>query len=399
VVPGRLTLAQRLGYAILMNSGFGALQPLSEADRDALRAQALLPWPIKISDNLPLASCIPDDQVKVGGEDVSIQLLTLSIIAAEMYNRDGFIRNIKFSFSHIYKNLFGVIPDFSYGIAQVKLSTAKKVLSETFDGKLDDDDVLVLLRGDCDNASLAARFIADQVNQQASAGNSDDVIRKVAAIYQGANEYSEGTRLYVESVVGAYNLLHPPEETTSEESADNNVAFCIGFPRGEATGTIDPAMSDFFHDHPEALQVNVTGELWTDEDKPPAYRAGLEDARTKWLNENLQELGIDGANTKVIEVDSREFSKRFGNFGKCSRSFAKITLDMPIPAETPLIPPAEGDKPEGSPQIPAASAPAPEDHAPGQKTPNDTSSSPGRPVTGLPHRPSKTKIPQPHAGR
>ena len=397
-LPGRLTLAQRLGYAILMNSGFGTLQSLTNAERDALRAQAQLPWPINISGGLPLASCIPDDQVKVGEENVSIQALSLSIISAEMYNRDGFTRNNKFFISRIYKNIFGSIPNFSYGIAQVKLSTAKKILKETFDGKLDDDDVLVLLRSDCDNANIAARYIENLVNQQASSGNVDEVIRNVAEAYQGANEYSEGTRLYIESVIGAYYLLHPEPEATDQGAVDNNVGFCIGFPRGEVAGTVDTAMPDFFHDHPEALQVDIKGELWTDEDKPPIYRASLEASRTKWLNEKLQEFGVDSARVKIIQVDASEFKKRFHNFGECDRSFAKITLDMLMPA-APVIPPDAGDKPEGDPQIPDTSVPNSESDASSKKTPSKISKAPGRPITGQPHRTSKTTSSQPPAGR
>jgi hypothetical protein len=158
-------------------------------------------------------------------------------------------------------------------------------------------------------------------------------------------------------------------------------------------------MPDFFHDHPEALQVDVKGELWTDEDKPPIYRASLEASRTKWLNEKLQEFGIDSARMKIIQVDASEFKKRFHNVGECGRSFAKITLDMLMPAGAPVIPPDAADRPEENPQIPATSVPNLESDAAGKKTPNKISKAPGRPITGQPHRTSKTTTPQPPAGR
>lgn len=367
VVAGRLTLTQRLGYAILLNSGVADLRELADKERsDLLNQIDLPPWPVELSNDSLMPQCVADDIIKIGNEDLSLQALTLSIISAEMYNRDGIIRRAKFPVSDIYNAIFGKIPNFSYGVAQVKLETAKHILEKKFDNKLIDNDILELLRNDCDNASIAEQYVKDIIDENAVVGTRDDAIDKVASVYVGAERNSEGSRLYIESVLGAYYLLRPNDPATPETAdAAGNVQGCVGFSRGRDSGKFDPIFADFLQSHPEAVHVSVKAEFWTDELKPIDYRAGLATARRKWLTDQLRDMGFDETKIEMADVNQEgDIARVLSGLDRCDLSFAKLTLDMPLAAAAPPPSPETQQVESGDSAVSAApiipAAPSPE---------------------------------------
>lgn len=355
-LPGRLTLSERLGYATLLNSGLAELQPLTDEDRQNLRTQAQRPWPVQISSHSPIPNCLSDEAVKIGDQELSLRRLSISILAAEMYNRDKLIRRVKEVLGKFYENLFAAVPDFSYGVGQIKISTAKEILLQSVGAQISDDDIVSLLKSDCDNVAISGAYIKQLLNNRNLDDDQDGVIEKVAASYQGAAYGAEGSRLYLMAVLGAYHLLTPdvPPDAGVENPANDNVHFCIGFERGGVVGTDETDFASFLEKHASARLVSASAEVWTDEQKPDAYRQALETAREKWVNEKLKSLGFDPANTavKAITAASRQTHD-------CDvDSFAKITLDMPWPAEETepqsppiIIPPPSAVRKSPVPQV------------------------------------------------
>ena len=393
VVPGRLSMTQRLGYAILLNSGVASLQPMTQQERDDLRHVNQLPWPVQINSDSPLPACIADDTVQVQGQDLSIRSLTLSIISAEIYNRDWLTRSVKFALSRAYQDFRGTIPNFSYGTAQVKLSTAKVLLTKEFGNGLTDKDIYQILENDCDNASLAGRYIANTLADQAPK-NLEDAIAIAATTYVGGNHASEASRLYVEAVSGAYHLLQPDQAPAADdESAQNEQTFCVGFPRGAGIGTLDSSFTDFVGKNPAALQVDLSAMLWTAEKTPLVYRNDLVSARHQWLADALKRMGFDPAKITLTDIaSSNDLDRVLSAPDRCDLSFAKITLNMPA---TPETPDADSDAPKtASPQPAPAPAASVAPMAPPIKLPPARSPS-GRAAQRTP--PKKNPAPLPRA--
>jgi hypothetical protein len=116
-----------------------------------------------------------------------------AILAAEIYARPAWRRNLEISVATAVRSVTGRYPDWSYGIGQIRFSTARGaiqkiraasafVLGLRSDFAPDDDMLFALLSEPCSNAQMLSAVIA----ANARAGDS---AADVARTYRGGREY------------------------------------------------------------------------------------------------------------------------------------------------------------------------------------------------------------------
>jgi hypothetical protein len=366
VLPGRLSLSQRLGYAILLNSSLVSLSPLSEEDRNERRLDAQLPWPVETNGASPLPRCMVSRTIKIGDKSLDVQALSTAIIAAEMYNRGWFARTVKTLLGRLHRSLFGTYPNFSYGLAQVKLVTARKTIEGSFGSRLSDADLFELLHSDCDNINVASRYIDSLAAAQPDTGGLKSLVGRISAIYSGAERGSQGSFLYEQSIIGAYFLLQPELPEAEDAPAGDKVRYCIAFARGDETGSDPSDVSDSIKETPKA-GIAVHAEIWTDELSPSTYREGLAAARREWLVGEFVRMGFDRSRVTVTAIGRKPVTTST----VCGLSFATVTVDMPLPQ---VVPPADAPADNAAPPEAAPAADLPKvDPAPsGKRQPRKT---------------------------
>jgi hypothetical protein len=356
VVPGRLSLSQRLGYATLLSSGLASLSTLSEEERNERRHNAQPPWLLEAISASPLPQCMVSRTIKIGDNSLDVQALSTAIVAAEMYNRNWFVRSAKRVLGRLHHRIFGTYPNFSYGIAQVKLATARMTVQGSFGSGLSDAELFELLQGDCDNINVASRYIESLAAAQPATGNLRSLIGRIGAIYSGAEPGSEGSFLYEQSIVGAYFLLQPEPSEAEPAAAEDKVQYCVGFARGDETGTNGSDVADAIKGAPKA-GIAVHAEIWTDETSPSSYRDGLSAKRRAWVVGELVGMGFDKSRVTVTAI-GRKPAKALS---PCGLSYATITVDMPWPKESPEVdaPAEKAAPPEAAPaaDLPKAGVP------------------------------------------
>jgi hypothetical protein len=116
-----------------------------------------------------------------------------SILAAEIYARPAWRRNLEISVAMAVRSVTGRYPDWSYGIGQIRFSTARETIRKINANAAlalglrpyvapDDDTLFALLSEPCSNAQMVSAVIA----ADASAG---DTAADVARKYRGGREY------------------------------------------------------------------------------------------------------------------------------------------------------------------------------------------------------------------
>ncbi|MBD9527105.1 hypothetical protein [Paracoccus sp. PAR01] len=118
--------------------------------------------------------------------------LAIGIATAESYARPAWRRDLELSIARLWRDISGNWPDWSYGIGQIRLSTARVAVTAAAmrymgpDGPLlpampDDDALMALLADPCDNLFLA-RLVLDL---EVAPGKSD---KEAARLYRGGDE-------------------------------------------------------------------------------------------------------------------------------------------------------------------------------------------------------------------
>jgi hypothetical protein len=269
----------------------------------------------------------------------------MAIVAAERYNRPERTRRLEFAAADLAQRTRGTVPDYSYGVGQLRLSHAREALrTELGDAPLGDADVLALLRDDCQNVRLVARHVAMLVERSSNAASVDAVVRSVARDYGGVRTPSVHGLMYEDAVAGAYALLNPPtfaEEMPVPDSAvalpATHVVWCATF----ANGSVTPQLDTTFHREGDSSSYGpgspeVAGPLprrhRTRErepaparDGPRAYVATLRERRHEQLAAALERAGVPRA------AVSREDDARVATCGAEHRgrdAIALVTLKL-----------------------------------------------------------------------
>src|SRR5581483_2881619 len=120
VEPGRLTLDDRIGFAIILNAGYGTVQLIPASSDNGYTPH------FQVSDQFkPELACISN---KVGdatrdapegsglGSLENPHALVESILAAEQYNRGSLQRILESALAHVALALTGHVPEMSLGL-------------------------------------------------------------------------------------------------------------------------------------------------------------------------------------------------------------------------------------------------------------------------------------------
>lgn len=216
-----LPLSKRLGYAILLNAGYINVE-LHNKDGAAIstneqktKEDTSLNFTINSQHDINLLS-------DINSNDIDIKKLTIAILAAEKYNRNFFEQKTELIIGKLFLKFFGFLPDFSYGIAQVRPSTAKKVFFEEMGlKKIPDSKIIYLLENNKHNIIIAEKYISIlYTKNRYSSQNIDEKIKIIAKEYNGSNHKSISGLNYSEAVLGAYNIL-TFIDSSYEESDEN----------------------------------------------------------------------------------------------------------------------------------------------------------------------------------
>jgi hypothetical protein len=301
-----LSLAQRLGYAILTNAGYATVR-LPPEEELKVGAPLVLDWHYSHPD----FRCI-DDTVKLGepgADKVDAFLLLASIVAAEKYNRPAFVRSSEALLAHAVYSVTGRAPDFSLGLAQIRPSTVRADLTQQL-GALDlgDDALLDYTLDDCTNIVAADHRIRALLTQVDPSLSTERTVAAVARAYNGASPTGEDGRMYEMAVVGAYSLL--PGGGISEEEgaapAPPGFVTCARFAVGSPVGRFDGAVAD---DEPWpseelrgqlAAATEIVVSFADREPGPSQYRDRLSTLRTDWV---VQQLLAAGIRAEIVHVE------------------------------------------------------------------------------------------------
>lgn len=326
VVRDYLSLPERLGYAILLRSGYAKAQ-LRDLDNGEIVTQAQqkdrtnVKLELEMVDSHPELACLrPEYAVAVAGiGTIDIHNLTIAILAAEKYNRSAFERRFEIGLAEFLLGASGRIPDFSYGIAQMRPEVAKRVLrAELGEFSLPDSDLLALLGNACQSARLASQYLEMLIGQEHTAKTLDELIAKLAQAYNGAvTPTIQGLR-YADAVAGAYGLIPSNVADQSAETADAGLDLhCFTYAPGEvmpwdkdAPNSLLPgsgqgaAAPDVAKPAIPLAERDVQLKFLTTDPGPPAYKHVLADRRKQWLVEQLAALGFNRQRFSIADIES-----------------------------------------------------------------------------------------------
>jgi hypothetical protein len=184
---------------------------------------------IRNADLYKYVACLQNEH------EEDIMTLTVSLVAVENYVRPSWLRNIEFLIAEISYYISGTVPDFSLGIAQIKLSTVRKINSGPFQDvkqTWNDYQLLKYLKDDCQNIKAAFEYIEYLTKEISNAWSHEDEMgvtpdlnevyvterkwqqkRAVIATYNGQSatgtkEKSLGASFYNEVTTEVYRLMN-----------------------------------------------------------------------------------------------------------------------------------------------------------------------------------------------
>ncbi len=231
-IQGRLSLEERLGYAALIESGYGTVQYVKNEDIDkSIENHEGNPFRVTVLNERFTCIMVP----VLTHTFSNFRELVESILVVETSARDGFRRAVEFKIGKVWLRLFGSAPNFTYGVGQIRLSVAKRIFANIVDRHLSDIQMLELLEDPCENINIASQYIAEITDKVLSTKNLKDPIGNIASIYAGIVNEASDNFFYVASVRGVFELLgghYPRNEVAEEEKPEElNAYLCVGFNR------------------------------------------------------------------------------------------------------------------------------------------------------------------------
>ena len=304
VTRDHLTLPERLGYATLLRAGYGTARLDSAAEgRDPELS-------LDQNEEHPDFKCVSGlEAISLpGGERLDVKRLALAVTAAERYNRDAFQRRVEGALARAALAAGRPLPDYSYGLGQLRASTARRLIGAELRGyDLSDRDLLGILTNDCQNLRLTGEYVQELVDANVRAGGVDAVIDRVAAAYNGSTlETVHGLR-YQDAVRGAYHLL-VGRQVTGEEGGEGGggdgggqKTFCIPFALGRVdldSSSLHSSVRDRLEREP-APTDSVSIYVVSSDPGPPHYREQLIRQRTARLRNMLVSFGLEPGRVTV----------------------------------------------------------------------------------------------------
>jgi hypothetical protein len=326
VARDHLTLTERLGYAILLRAGYKEVSlvgpdgtPASISDPEQEVHLELTP------EEHPELQCLDEFPpfVAPGVGQIDIKDLTIAIVAAEKYNRPSFQRQLEAWLAELLLWYRGKLPEFSFGLAQIRPATARHLLQEELGQfELSDHDLLALLMNNCHNVRIAAKYVEALCHQFVSVNSVNEIIAQVALTYSGVvTPTIQGLR-YVDAVTGAYHLLEPQraDKITEDALDQGRVTTCISFGIGVVAAAQDivSLRKTLNPDQNKSEGVQVTSEertkvaevhihFWHNDPGPKAYVARLAAQRKDWLVSKLVEIGYTQERIIITELSSPKY--------------------------------------------------------------------------------------------
>ena len=319
-----LTLRERLGYAVLLRAGYvtaryQSLTTVVDAPAGSTRTHSgggPDPDPSQIlveEQSHPDLACLVRFPALhlAGGATVDSRYLAEAIVASERYNRPPITRRFEIWIARMRLAVGGTLPDYSIGVAQVRPSRARALLDEELGSPpVSDNELLELLRNDCQNVRLAARYVDGIARRYQGLATAEDVAARTALIYSGGLSPSVHGLRYIDAVAGAYTLLvasgnggaadlegeSPPSASDSGVTSRGCFIFGIGSPvvtDSTLFHDVGPTDSSLTRKRPALApgDAQVVVYLWQSDPGPPSYVERLARRRRQDLLATLVRRG------------------------------------------------------------------------------------------------------------
>ena len=316
-----LSLSERLGYAILLRAGYATASLVpdfptegEETEEEKDRPTQDMHLELTFQEGHPDLKCLdesPDLELPGKGK-LYLRELTVAILAAEKYNRSALQRTLEDGLARASLRLRDRLPDFSYGLGQIRPETARRLLkAELGDFQLPDRDLREILVDPCYNVRLTAQYVDSLVRRFAAAPTIDEILSKVALEYSGSVTPTINGLRYVDAVSGAYHLLTWKTRMMEEMEAEGEISepqgpvvSCTYFAAGAVNGSVvEDMLLAREGDERDMAEREVRIYFAHQEGGPRTYARLLADRRRNWLVNRLVDLGFALNRISVIESD------------------------------------------------------------------------------------------------
>ena len=306
VARDHMTLAERLGHAVVLRARYGEMTvPSYDPEFEAPVGSGDMLGRLSMSESHPDYRC---SAPSVDLRGVHLQHLTLAIVAVERYNRGPSRRAFEERLAHAWYRLTGRLPAMSLGIAQIQPDAARPVVTEQLRGMVPPEgELLALLRDRCHNVRIARQLVRSLVDSAAS-NEPMDIVYEVAERYGGSGRVDGSNFWYFEAVRGAYELLagHLIDSGGKGGFFEDPLAFeeeagpsprrleCIYFEAGSENAY---PWSDrvSYSRGPDSATVYIHAS----QDGPPRYAARLDTLRIAQVTAELRSLGYDQRRIRI----------------------------------------------------------------------------------------------------
>lgn len=302
--PGRLSLAERLGFAMIANAGYGSIELEPPSDANMHTPRFLVATELK-----PELDCIAGDRLdeatrsapegsglKMLDEVDTRQAMMAAILAAEKYNRGPIRRGSEALIARGMLRFTGRVPEMSLGLAQVKPSIARQVLPKEQIGLMSEPEFLDFLLDDCGSAYVASLYVATLLHEEPVDRPVGDVVADVAARYNGG-----GNPDYAAAVAAAFFQMMGPNfdlERAAPSAAPNAMRLCAVFDTGLPEGRILVAGKEAARPVDDAARtalaaaqsVTLSTSQW--EPGPKSLTDRLIKLRLDWTRRALHDLDL-----------------------------------------------------------------------------------------------------------
>lgn len=244
--------------------------------------------------------------------------LTVALLAAEKYNRSSFQRRMEGWLARLSLRLKNKLPEYTYGLAQLKPLTARRLLaSEVGSDPLPDRELLALLTNTCHSARLAEFYVDSLARKFAGSGSTDQVLERIIRTYNGASSETVHGMRYLDAVRGAYQLLVQAYDEFEMLSAPRDKAItCLDFRFASPEGGTDEGGGEYAFPYPVLAGLDTAAaspaeaaityyiEQSTDEG-PPSYRERMIVRRREWLTSELIRAGFSAERIRWADPEAR----------------------------------------------------------------------------------------------
>ncbi|HYR10283.1 MAG TPA: hypothetical protein VEQ60_21085 [Longimicrobium sp.] len=279
---------------------------------------------------------------------IRTEALTTALIAAEKYNRSSFQRRVEGWLARSTLRLRGRLPEYSYGLSQLRPSVARALLAPELGGDpLPDHELLALLTNTCHSARLAELYVDALAQRFAGSGTTEKVLERIIRAYNGASSETVHGMRYVDAVRGAYQLLTKEADEDPDQKdyqpTDQGIA-CLRFPLASPEGATRGAEGPYELADQMLAKLDTTAApgqtrvtYYIDQfagEGPSLYRERMMVRRREWVRSELLRVGFSGDRIRWAEAEARtRFARHCGETDDASWGAAEVS-----PARPPAVP-------------------------------------------------------------